>query len=112
MGWFVLYRGGKELNQVGREKIIKVEKLKEELAELKETVHLVGDLPTSCCEQLKSAGDRFYFVTELFNLPRGGAVAQLAYNYLSAQESDQLMGLTPSYLKRSQAEIQREQNSN
>ncbi len=107
-----LYRVEDRLKLEAEETMVNKEDLLEYLADIQSEVYLVGNIVNKYRAEFESQLVKPQFVTELFNLPRGGAVAELAANRLTAGEADDLFALTPNYLKRSQAEIQWEQKQN
>lgn len=101
-----LYRCADGLTVKFEEKMLEVEKLLDKLSGIEGSIYFVGEITNDYKQQIKQQLSEAQFMTDLFNLPRGGAVAEIARDRLQAGKADDLLALTPNYLKRSQAEIQ------
>ena len=104
-----LYRFEENLIAEKKETMLGKEELLSHLVDIQSAVYFVGNITAEYRSEIESRLVKPQFVTDLFNLPRAGAVAELAADRLAAGEADDLFALTPNYLKRSQAEIQWEQ---
>ena len=111
-----LYSGsgveGVEFKLQTEEALINIDDLLVELKDIAEPIYFVGAVVNNYKFKLAENIKKPQFVEHSFNLPRAGAVANLARVKLESGESDQLFALTPNYLKRSQAEIQWEAKNN
>lgn len=101
-----LFKGGKRLCP---DRLISLEALEAELAELGEPVFLAGDA-------YETAKARFTFKTEETPAERrlinGGAIASYAYEIYKAGGAVRHGDLRPEYLRPSQAEREREEKNN
>ncbi|GAB6138791.1 tRNA (adenosine(37)-N6)-threonylcarbamoyltransferase complex dimerization subunit type 1 TsaB [Halanaerobaculum tunisiense] len=104
-----LYQGGDQLEAKRKETLLSVEDVVDQLATIEEPIYFVGQIAQKYQEQIEAGITVAQFVTNSFNLPRGGAVGELAFRALKAGNESDLFALTPNYLKRSQAEVQWEQ---
>mgnify|MGYP006272716487 CR=1 FL=1 len=108
-----LYRGSKDgLKLQNEEALLEVDELLERLAEIEEEIYFVGQIAAEYRDKIAAIVSKPRFVERSFNLPRAGAVGDLALNKLEAGREDELYALKPNYLKRSQAEIQWEAKNN
>ncbi|AGB40306.1 universal bacterial protein YeaZ [Halobacteroides halobius DSM 5150] len=101
-----LYQSDKQLKMVRKETILQIDDLITELTEVKGPIYFVGQVAKQYQEKINDQIEQAEFVRTIFNLPRAGAISEIAFNRLQQGAEDELFALTPNYLKRSQAEIQ------
>lgn len=104
-----LYRADDGLNREIKEALMEPKELVTQLETIEETIYFAGEVVASYQTAIEAKITSPKFVTSLFNIPRAGAVVELAAKRLKEGVEDDLFSLTPCYLKRSQAEIQWEQ---
>ena len=104
-----LYQGagsGNEFTAQTTESLLEIDDLLAELAEVEAEIYFVGQIVSEYKEQIEAKIDKPRFIEDSFNLPRAGALGDLALSRLQAGQNDDLYALKPNYLKRSQAEIE------
>ncbi|GAB6099932.1 tRNA (adenosine(37)-N6)-threonylcarbamoyltransferase complex dimerization subunit type 1 TsaB [Halanaerocella petrolearia] len=105
-----LYQAGSKLEVKREETMLEVDDLTTSLSKLEEPIYFAGQIVKQYQDEIASEIEEAEFVTDNFNLPRAGAIGELALEKLAQGVEDDLFTLTPNYLKRSQAEIQWDQN--
>lgn len=109
------YQGEDELGlkrSVFSEQVIKVRNLIERLKnDFAEDIVFIGAGIKKYGDIIKEKlGEKAEFVFATHNLLRGGVLGRIGLTRLKRGESDDLVEITPNYLKRSQAEIDWEKN--
>jgi len=96
-----------EIQRIQPDRAIALSELGEELKNLTEPVFLVGDGSTLCYNTLKDTVPNLVLPPEHRMHQRASGVAILAEKKLEAREPGDANGLTPNYLRLSQAERER-----
>jgi tRNA threonylcarbamoyladenosine biosynthesis protein TsaB len=96
---------GKLVSEVG-ECVMPPEALVEKLKNIDGELVLVGDGVDRYADLLKaSLGDKVYMPGGLYSFPRAHNIAILAADRFARGDFDELSGVTPNYIRRSDAEI-------
>ncbi|MCK8816135.1 tRNA (adenosine(37)-N6)-threonylcarbamoyltransferase complex dimerization subunit type 1 TsaB [Natroniella sulfidigena] len=107
-----LYRtDGEDLRAETEEGLLAIDDLITELSSIQEEIYFVGEIAQKYRTEISEQVEQAQFVSNKFSLPQAGALGELAVERLMLEDEDQLFELTPNYLKRSQAEIQWEDNN-
>ncbi len=101
------FRGGREgISRITEDLGCSIDELMDNLQNLVEPVYFLGDAIEKYSQILwDKLGSRVIIPPAALWMPRGGVVAELGAKKLIEDEADDLFGLTPNYLKPSQAEI-------